>query len=166
MEVEDFATDRQQEWLRGWNSLSRSNASVGAQIERSYRVPFVWADVIADMCADRHRSSFIATYLLGALAVLAAFLGSHPKDLPTLSNGILGNSHSFFFVELVFIGSILLLVQLNKRLHWHERWIDYRLLAEGLRQMRVLAPFARFTPSFEVPAHLSEGTSTSTWFNW
>ncbi|HSS50143.1 MAG TPA: hypothetical protein VLX28_14490, partial [Thermoanaerobaculia bacterium] len=46
------------------------------------------------------------------------------------------------------------------------RWIDYRLLAEGLRQMRVLAPFARFTPSFEVPAHLSEGTSTSTWFNW
>ena len=156
-EVEDFETNQRQDWLRRWSGLSWPNSSVGSQIEHNYRKPFVWADVIADMCADRHRSSFIATYLLGALAVLAAFLGSRSESLPHI--GAL-----FFLAELVFIGSILLLVQLNKRLHWHERWIDYRLLAEGFRQMRALAPFARVTPSFEVPAHLS--APSSTWFNW
>jgi len=164
VDVEDFESSQRQDWLKTWKKLSNPNSLVGSQIEGSYRKAFVWADIIADMCADRHRSSFIVTYLLGALAVFAAFLGSHPKDLPILDPDFLERSRGFFLTELIFISIILLLVQLNKRLRWHERWIDYRLLAEGLRQMRALAPFARVTPSFEVPAHLS--APAFTWFNW
>lgn len=159
-------TEGQEEWLRWWKPQTTSHGATGIHIEQSYRMPFVWSDAIADVYVDRYRSSFITTYMLGALAVLAAFLGAHPGDLPTLISGVIHHSHDWFKVELIFISGILLLVLLNKLGRWRERWIDYRLLAEGLRQMRALAPFARVTPSFEVPAHLSEDVSSSTWFNW
>ena len=127
--------------------------------------PFVWADVLADLCADRYRSSFLGTYFLGAFAVLTALLGAQAGELPA-SFQPFPDAHGWFWVELGMIAAILLLVGLNKWGRWHERWIDYRLLAEGLRQMRFLAPFARVTPHFEVPPHLSEHNPRSTWFNW
>jgi hypothetical protein len=162
-EVTPFESDRKKEWLREWNSGSADLA--GEEIERHYRRPFVWSDVIADLCADRYRSSFVATYLLGALAVLAAFLGAPLVEASSLVTGF-EHSHDWFKAELIFIGGILLLVGLNSWWGWHKRWIHYRLLAEGLRQMRALAPFARVTPSFEVPAHLHEEVPSPTWFNW
>jgi hypothetical protein len=114
---------------------------------------------LAEIYADRYRSAFIITYTLGAFAVLAAFLGSYPNSPPP-------TKHGWFVGEFLMILGVLLLVALNWLGHWHERWIDYRLLAEGIRQMRVLAPFARVTPFFEVPAHLTENNRRPAWFNW
>ncbi|HEX4960573.1 MAG TPA: hypothetical protein VF173_07020 [Thermoanaerobaculia bacterium] len=164
-EVAPFDTDHEKDWLAKPSSQETMNTQVHAQIEKHYRKPFVWSDVIADMCADRYRSSFVAVYLLGALAVLSAFLGAPPDRFPALITGIT-NVEEWFYLELVCIGGIATLVLLNKLFHWRERWIDYRLLAEGLRQMRALALFARVTPTFEVPAHLSDDAPDPTWFNW
>lgn len=127
--------------------------------------PFDWADVVADLCADRYRSSFLGTYLLGAIAVLMAFLGAQVESIPE-GFRLFEDAHGWFWAELFAIVVILLLVVLNKWRHWHERWIDYRLLAEGLRLMKVLGPLARVTPNFDVPPHLSEHDPRSAWFNW
>jgi hypothetical protein len=163
--VQNFDTTDKDKWLAPWKSLSEPNNSVGSKIERCFRRPFNWADGLSEIYADRYRSSFIVTYLSGASAVLAAFLGSYPGELPPWLV-LLSNSRNWFKVEFVLISSILLLVALNKWGHWHERWIDYRLLAEGLRQMRALAPFAHVTPAFDVPAHLSDEHQGPAWFNW
>lgn len=151
--------DNRQDWLDSWNNLAEPNESVGPWIVRQFRPAFYRADRIADVLADRFRTFFVATYLFGAGAVLAAFLGAYP--MVKHNHGL----HGCFWIELLLITSILSFVMLNQRRHWHRRWIEYRLLAEGLRQMAALAPFARVTPSFEVPVHL--GTDTGpTWYNW
>jgi hypothetical protein len=153
--VANFKEGSSAEWREIWNSFSGPNSSVGRQIDESFRLPFDWADVLADIYADRYRSSFVLTYLLVALAVFAAFLGSREHGW-----------HEWFKVELAMIASILALVLLNRFRYWHDRWIDYRLLAEGFRQMKFLGPFARVTPAFEAPAYLGEADPGPTWFNW
>lgn len=163
--IESFAAVKKTAWHKSWESIPKSNRSIERQIERYYWPSFNWADKISEIYADRYRSSFIASYLLGSLAVLAAFLGSYKDRLPSVL-GLQPDRPKWFFVEFVMISGILLLVVLNRRAKWQERWIDYRLLAEGHRQMRTLALFARVSPSFEVPPHLGEDYQGPTWFNW
>lgn len=161
---------------KAWKAVSGPNASVGKQIQEGYHHRFEQADSLANAFADLYRSSFITTYAFGAAAVLFAFLGIYLE------------LHSWFWVELVLIVSILLLLWAAgphnrwrhfstltealdflapvRRGRWHVRWLDYRLLAEALRQMDFLAPLARVTPSFEVPAHLDQDDPSRTWFNW
>lgn len=91
---------------------------------------------------------------MGAFAVLTAVLGLRTS------------SHEWYWGELALIVGILGLVAIGKILRWHERWIDYRLLAEGLRQMESLAPYARVTPSFEPPPFLEYENSGINWFEW
>jgi hypothetical protein len=49
---------------------------------------------------------------------------------------------------------------------WHERWLDYRHLAESLRMMRLLVLIGRITPSLQVPAHLENGDPRKSWFHF
>lgn len=139
-----------------WSVLEKPNNLIGLSLDEGCRDYLNRADDLANAYGDIYRSLFIVTYALGALAVLSAFFGIYyPVEL-----------HWIFWIELALILGILGLVWLgNKRLHLHERWIDYRLLAEGFRQMQYLMPLARVTPAFEVPAHLEEDPGR-TWFNW
>ena len=147
LRIANFKERSQVSWLKTWEPLSGVNDAVGEQIEESYRQQFDWADGLAEILADRYRSSFVATYLMGACAVLAAFLG-------------------WYWGELALIVGILGLVGIGKILRWHERWIDYRLVAEGFRQMEFLASFARVTPSFEPPPFVEYESSEINWFAW
>jgi hypothetical protein len=164
-DVPDWEKLDEDEWLAPWNSTEQLNPSAGKQSELQFRRAFTWADGIAGLYGDRYRGLFIINYLLGAFAVLAAFLGSHSSDLPSWIT-LVNDSHDWFICELILIFGILLLVLFNWLGRWQACWIDYRLLAEGLRQMRVLSPLARVTPSFEVPAHLDEDHYGPSWFNW
>ncbi|MBW8877633.1 MAG: hypothetical protein JF614_21920, partial [Acidobacteria bacterium] len=139
-----------------WATLAEPNNHIGQKLRDGCQVHLERADHLANAYGDIYRSLFIVTYALGAAAVLSAFFGIYyPKRL-----------HWIFWIELALITTILILVWLgNKRLHLHERWIDYRLLAEGFRQMQYLIPLALVTPAFEVLAHLEEDPGR-TWFNW
>lgn len=123
-------------------------------IEINYKWRYFKADELAKAFATLYRGSFIATYTFGALAVLSAFFGIYQKE------------YHWFCMELYLIVSVLILLIRGRSLRWHERWIDYRLLAEALRQMFFLAPLGRVTPSFEVPAHLDHEDPSRTWLNW
>ncbi|MEA2602054.1 MAG: hypothetical protein QOF89_3046 [Acidobacteriota bacterium] len=138
-----------------WASLEEPNSRIGHKLLNGCQIHLKRADDLANTYGDIYRSLFILTYGLGAAAVFSAFFGIYKEGY-----------HDAFWVELVLITAILILVWLgNQRFHLHERWIDYRLLAEGFRQMQYLIPLARVTPAFEVPAHLEEDPGR-TWFNW
>jgi len=97
---------------------------------------FVWADSLAIHFSHYYRSAYVLAYLLSALAV---FIGL---------GGIFVHSHILkgllVALELAVIVGIIWLVWYGRRHHWHERWIDYRALAENLRHSRFLTFVSEF----------------------
>jgi hypothetical protein len=125
---------------------------------------FEWADNVANKYAQSYRRSFRWSYILGAFAVLLAFLGTViDHDAP----GILRHaSRLLLAAELATLISIAYIVARGRIRHLHERWLDSRHLAESLRMMRVLALFGRVPENLHIPAHLQESDPRKTWFHW
>jgi hypothetical protein len=144
-------------------AASQSGTSVSWWVNARLRPHYAWSDKLADLCADAYRSTYVLAYLLSAAAVFLALLpmaagwtnaATHPPT-PTIA------------AELVLIGVILLLLRLDRRRRWHERWMEYRLLAEFFRQFRFLIPLGGGRPFPHLPAHLSSyGAPTQTWMFW
>lgn len=89
---------------------------------------FSWADRLADHYGELYRGSAIFNYVAAAGAVLLALVGillPHAK-LPLL----LG--------ELGVTVALIVNTSLGNRQDWHQRWLDYRYLAETLRPLRSL----------------------------
>lgn len=137
-----------------WQPLFGNNQEFRRRIKTNYD----WADCLANHYGGLYRSSFIATYCMGALAILAAFLGFYFERSDW--------RYFYFAVELLLILSIFSLTGAGRREGWHQRWMDYRLFAESLRQLQFLAPLGRVTLSFKVPAHLQPSDPRNSWFNW
>jgi hypothetical protein len=126
-----------------------------------------WASALADHYMPLYRGAFVAVYVLGALAVLSALV-------PLLCAATCGDAgptgawaaavrvvHEF---EALVLLTILALIFAARRGRWHERAIDYRILAELLRHTRWLAPLGLAAPNTRPRAHLaSEVDLTLTW---
>jgi hypothetical protein len=142
-----------------WPSDGSTSA---AALNDRLRPFYEWPDKLAVLYSDRYRGAFILTFLFAAVAVgmalfpLALGLADHsPGEM------------AFTVLELVTIGSLLWLVFLGRRRQWHERWIDYRLLAEMVRTTRLVAPLGGTRPFPQVPAHwASYGQPATTWMAW
>lgn len=95
----------------------------------------------------KFRSFSVIISLLSAFAVLFALVGpvssKHGFEIDRVSA----------FSELVMIAAILLLTYYGRRRKWHERWRNYRQLAELLRQYSFLGPLACPMPTPQPPAH-------------
>jgi hypothetical protein len=128
-------------------------------VNNQLRSHYAWSDKLADFYADRYRSSFVMAYLFGALAVLLA-LFAH------FSHSMEGGLIAWSIGELVLLATILLLVILGNRYHWHQRWMDYRLIAELVRQLRFLVPIGGGRPFPRLPQHLSFGNPINSWMYW
>jgi hypothetical protein len=124
---------------------------------------FAWPDNLAVHYGDRHRSAFLTTFLLAAAAVgFALFpLAAELDQYHPLAEGVcLG-------LEFVIILAILLLVRRVERKRWHQRWIDYRLTAELVRHLRLVAPLCGRRPFPRIPAHwVTYGQPAATWMAW
>jgi hypothetical protein len=123
---------------------------------------YAWADRASVRSADQYRSAFVLAFLLAALAVGMALLPIGASRDPDSEAALLCNA-----VELLAIALILVLVLVGSRAGWHERWIDYRLLAEMIRQLQIVAPLGGAQPLPQVPAHWSAyGHPRSSWMGW
>lgn len=140
-----------------WSRSGEIPAAVRPAADGMFRAAFEWADNLANRYASIYRRTYRATYLLGACAVLLAYLGS-------ITHGL--GQALLLALELATIVTILGLTSVGRRRCWHERWLDDRHLAENLRITRLLAPFGRVTVTFQVPAHLERGDPRKTWFHW
>ena len=117
------------------------------------------ADELAGRYAERYRSSYTLNFFLAPLAVLTGVVGYY-----VAARGLHGPWMAL--VELAIIASILSITWLGHRFRWHEKWLDYRLLAELFRQHAVLEPLGRVPPSFRVPAHARAGDPSRGWVHW
>jgi hypothetical protein len=92
---------------------------------------FVWADHLAIHYGNLYRSSYFFNYLFAAMAVFLALF-----DLVAGGMGF-GSKTIWIGIEVSIIILILGVTTSGKRGRWHEKWIDYRQLAEELRQYRL-----------------------------
>jgi len=118
-----------------------------------------WSGKLADYYANSHRSAFVLNYGFGVLAVFFAVLAFCCWPYPWTSKGLV-------FAELVSLIIIVAWWARSRRRQWHDRWIDYRLLAELLRVQRFLAPLGGSAPLARPGPHQSYGDPRDTWVYW
>lgn len=137
-----------------------SPSDVEDWVNRRLRTYYGWPDKLGDLYADAYRSGYILTYLFSAAAVLVALL--------PMASGLQGKAQTVCVaVEFAILLAILLLFVIGRTRRWHERWMEYRLLAELIRQLRVLIPLGGGRPFPRAPTHLGVyGTITQTWMYW
>lgn len=143
--------------LRLWTGSSHRRRRPGVKL--TYGPDYERADRLAQRYGDRYRSSYTLNFCLAPLAVLAGVLGYYAA-----ARGFHGPVAAL--AELAIISSILLITWLGHRFRWHEKWLDYRLLAELFRQHAVLEPLGRVPPSFRVAAHARAGDPSRGWVHW
>jgi len=104
-----------------------------------------WADTLAVHYSHLYRSAYVFCYVLSALAVFIALGTVFIRDDPNAAaRDVLSTKAVLVGCELVVIGTIILIVWLGLNRRWHERWLNYRTLAEMLRHGRFLAFISEF----------------------
>jgi hypothetical protein len=155
-------------WRLNTRTLTTQIDDISEQLVRH----FAFADKQADFYADSHRSWVIYT---SALAVFTVVLAILPFALQNL--GLVANWYSeelqegltlvVGILELIALGVLLALLKEAKDRRWHDRWLEYRMLAEWLRQLRLLAPLGGGRPSLRTPPHLTGyGQPSQSWMYW
>jgi hypothetical protein len=78
------------------------------------------------------------------------------------------NDTYFIAAELGILVLILVLFVMDRRIYrWHDRWMEYRLLAELIRQLRLLVPLGGGRPFPNVPVVSTAWASpTQSWMYW
>ena len=138
-----------------------ANPAVAAMIGRLQPF-FAWSDHLADRYAQAYRSAFVMAFFAAAFAVAMA-LAPYALSLPEHGVGELICTVG----ELLAILLILFLVFRGRRGRWHQRWLDYRLLAEIIRHQRLIAHLGGERASPKIPEHLSSyGNVGSSWMAW
>lgn len=149
-----FQESTEDEWRQVWDQAPEVSPDLITQINKKFLKYYAWADKLADYYANLYRSSFLTIYIFSGVAVLCALLSyALHSSIPVIA-------------EILTISLIVFVISLAGRFRWHRRWIDYRILAELLRNMRYLAPLGLVTASFRIPAHASNDDVNSSWVNW
>jgi hypothetical protein len=165
--VKDFEASEKEDTLNQWNRKAGKlriekplDSNILQWMNDHYAKHYAWANGLSIYYGNMHRSAFVVNYLLGALAVFLA--------LVCIAEEIKGMGQSGWIIaELAVIIGILGLTYRGRRKNWHQRWIDYRMLAERLRIARYLALFGGGSPQVVYNAHLTTyGNPASTWMNW
>jgi len=148
------------EWSDYWQALDAMGAGAYASTVRRILAPrYAFADKLSVYFAQVYRSSYVVNFALGAAAVCLALLS------------VFGPLHRFeaYFslTELCVIGAILLNTYWGKRAQWHDKWLDYRQIAEELRHMRILTLTGGMISLDKLDARNSQEKESGTdWANW
>ncbi len=133
---------------RNWDSFLASAPAAANLRERIGAVlapRHAWADTLAVHYSHLYRSAYVLCYFLSAVAVFIALGTVFIHDDPqTPAREVLGTKAIFVTCELIVIGTIILIVWRGLNRRWHERWLNYRALAEMLRHGRFLAYVGEF----------------------
>lgn len=163
--LDDFEESTRKEWVEEWQKTPGLSQSIIDHLRDNFQEHYAWADKLANYYAGLYRSSFVMIYFMSALAVFFALFA--------YTCGWTGEHHPMYqyqwiptLLELVIILIIILTYWLGNRSRCHERWIDYRLLAELIRSMCFLSPLGLVASSFRIPAYNEHDNVRSSWMNW
>jgi hypothetical protein len=165
--VKDFETEadgKSEEFWNKKNEIENREHPISHDLQewnnQRYTKHYAWANGLSMYYGDMHRSAFLINYLLGALAVFFA--------LVCIALGISGREEAgWIMAELLVILGILAHTYLGQKRKWHQRWIDYRTLAEHLRLSRCLVLLGGVSRQMAYEGHKSTyGNPTNTWMFW
>jgi len=165
LRVRDYLEQIRADWPARDDASATGASPIGnsvSWINAALRPHYAWSDKLADRYADAHRSGFLWSSLLAATAVFIALLpmaarwrAGRPAALATA------------VVEAVVLVFMVGLPLLARRRRWHQRWMEYRVLAEMIRELRILAALGGGRPLPRTPAHLANyGDPTQSWMYW
>ena len=120
------------------------------------------ADSLATHYTGLYRGSFLANYLLAAIAVSCSIIllvleGKHAAHSEEPIGWMIPTT---MVAELVCVSLIIIITIGANRKRWHERSIDYRFLSEHLRQLIYVAPLGLTLPTSHPPAYQSGGADS------
>ena len=158
--VPEFESSGRDEWLGVvQKSAAFSEGAIRLVNDVGLYGHYGWANGLAEYYGNLYRSAFSMNYLMGAGAVFFAFL-----------HYALGEQKwawVFIVSELVLLITVAMVYYYGRAHRWHERWIDYRLLAEYLRQLFFLIPLGPGELSSpHLPKYMSAGDPKNTWMYW
>lgn len=153
------------EWRPGWDTKPELPTSLRDHVDKVLLPPFAWADQLATYYSDRTRGLIVLNYLLAAAAVFFA-LAAYALGWTEHDHAWHDWAGAWTIGELGLILFVVASTWLGNHFGWHQRWIDYRVLAERLRLQRFLAPLGRVTPHVRRPAHLTFGDIRESWMLW
>ncbi|MEW6071251.1 MAG: hypothetical protein AB1726_01475 [Planctomycetota bacterium] len=130
-----------------------------AGVREPYAKHFEWADMLSQRYAALFRSSYLANMGFKAMTVTCGLAVALAPDWPAWITG-------WLYLQLACVLAVVGNTQLGRWRHWHAKSIDYRLLAEQLRQVRDLAPMARVFAFSRPPVHQVAGDPRGSWMNW
>lgn len=159
--TESWATMRKP-WL-SFIAGAPEAGDLGQRIASVLMPRYAWADALAVDLSHRYRAAYVNSYLLAASAVLLALSVVVVEDFIHLPGEILIIKAGVVFFECVVIFTILRIIRRGRRGRWQERWLEYRALAEMLRDARFLAYFGEH--GFIQRADETEPAGSS-WFLW
>jgi hypothetical protein len=134
--------------------------AVSSWINARLRAHYAWSDKLADHYADAHRSAFVWSSLLASAAVFTALL-------PMAGHLGVHGSEAIAALEALVVALLVGLPMLARRDRWHQKWLEYRVLAELVRELRILIPLGGARPAPRTPAHLANyGDPTRSWMYW
>ena len=125
-------------------------------IQRPYLQRMAPVDQLASFYMGLYQGSFVMNFLLGAMAVLFA----------TLAYFNWVHESVWLWAEGLALLIILLNFVASRAWSWHERALDYRFVAEFLRQTTMLAPLGRLAPLIQPSAHYRGHDPWRTWMGW
>lgn len=140
-----------------------------ARLESCLGYSFTWTDQQANRYAALHRRHVTrSTVLLIPIAIVVGFVVQR-----CLNPGLIGESQGASLLRvaltLVELGVLLAIFDsyITVREHrYHDRWLDYRSIAEKLRLVFMLMPLGRPGIDAELPPTLSENDARAHWTNW
>lgn len=128
---------------------------LGGRLGRLLAPRFIRADAVASHCAQLFRHSYVANFVLSALAVLLALAG---LALPAAIKPLL------IALEIAIIASILIRTRRGNRAGWHAIWLEQRALAERLRCLAVTARVGDL--NLRGATRANAGQSLNGWVAW
>lgn len=155
-----FGNPYRQDAGNQWQTLAEAGSSF--HFPQPVQEHFIRADSLASHYADKYRGTFVGCFVLGGFAVLCALLGGPFAEF-SLEFKLLGPW--FATLELTLILLVLLLIHRGRHQDYHRRWLDYRLLAERLRQAAFLMPIG-IVPHGSLPAYESREDRAHVWIEW
>ncbi|MDQ6611551.1 MAG: DUF4231 domain-containing protein [Gemmatimonadota bacterium] len=149
-----------------WDDAAAPDQSLSAELCRSISPSFKRADYFATSYAIRHRGSTVWLLMLAPVAVALAWAATHYATVPGALESHNGISEVFGFFEVAVLVAIVLVYRRATQKKFHERWIDYRLLAERLRFLGFLWLMGRGSLAQRVPLEAAPEDPHTAWVNW
>jgi len=145
------ATATRDEWAR-YRQACAGCHGVSAELDLLEQA-YGWSDRLASHFAQTYRSGHVFNFLFAAVAVLVALTWLFlPQAKAALASA-----------EFLIILAIMLNTHFGVRWRWHQRWLDYRQLAERLRPMRSLKLLGIAAP--DAPGSATEPVARR-WTDW